>query len=149
MSAVPVLAPKEAAAQLAAEPTLRYVDLRPVHDFAQGHPLANCLNVPYRFRHPDGGAWHANPDFAAIVQWAAGGAGGLLVGGDEGFAAAEAAAALVAAGCPGVAVVDGGLAGWRSALLPSTRENRDGTSYVSLLTGFRRKDKPAKAAHGH
>ena len=64
-------------------------------------------------------------------------------------AAAAAAAALVAAGCSGVAVVEGGLAAWRTALLPTTRENREGSSYVSLLTGYRRKDKPAKAAHGH
>ena len=149
MTAVLALAPKEAAARLAAEPTLRYVDIRPVHDFAQGHPLAYCLNVPFRFRHPDGGEWHANADFAAIVQWATAEATGLLVGGDDGFAADEAAAALAAAGCPGVALVEGGLDGWRAALLPTTRENREGTSYVSLLTGYRRKDKPAKAAHGH
>ena len=149
MSAVAMLAPKAAAARLAAEPGLRYLDIRPVHDFGQGHPLTSCLNVPFRFRHPAGGEWHANADFAAIVQWATGGATGLLVGGDDGFSAAEAAAALVAAGCPGVALVEGGLAGWRTALLPTTRENREGTSYVSLLTGYRRKDKPAKAAHGH
>ena len=149
MSGAPVLTVQEAAARLAAEPTLRYLDLRPVHDFAQGRPLARCLNVPFAFRHPTGGEWHPNPDFAAIVRWAAAEVTGLLLGGDDGIAVAEAAAALVAAGCPGVAVVEGGLTAWRAALLPTTRENREGTSYVSLLTGYRRKDKPAKAAHGH
>ena len=149
MSGTAEITVQAAAERLAAEPSLRYLDIRPVHDFAQGHPLARCLNVPFAFRHPTGGPWHANPDFAAIACWALGPDARVLVGADEGVAAAEAAAALAAAGCAEVVVVQGGLAAWKAALQPTTRENREGTSYVSLLTGFRRKDKPAKAAHGH
>ena len=55
-------------------------------------------------------------------------------------------ALLEAAGISSV-VVAGGMEAWRAALLPTTRDNRDGVSYVSLLLKVRRPGKAEKTAH--
>jgi hypothetical protein len=40
-----------------------------------------------------------------------------------------------------------GLPGWRAAKQPTTTDNRDGISYVSLLTPVKRKGKKKATAH--
>ncbi|MSQ68407.1 MAG: rhodanese-like domain-containing protein [Gammaproteobacteria bacterium] len=132
------------------EPTLTYVDVRTVGEFAQGRPLCQAINVPVAFSVPVTGAFFPNKDFATIVQTILGEVPAVLVGATTDGRASQAAAALVAAGVPGVAVVAGGMDSWRTALLPTTRDNRVGVSYVSLLMRVRRPGKPdaaVKAGH--
>ena len=59
---------------------------------------------------------------------------------------ARLAKTLEAAGLSSV-VVAGGMEAWRAALLPTTRDNRNGVSYVSLLLKVRRPGKAEKTAH--
>jgi len=139
-----LLSPEEAHARLGAEPELTYVDVRAVGEFVQGRPLGRVINIPVAFLHPVSGAQVPNADFVHIVKTLLGEVPAVLVGGGTDERQAGAAALLEAAGVPGVAVVEGGLEAWRAALLPTTRDNREGVSYVSLL---RRGDKAAKKSH--
>jgi 3-mercaptopyruvate sulfurtransferase SseA len=52
----------------------------------------------------------------------------------------------LAAGYTEVAVMPEGVTSWRKAGLPTTADNRDGISYVSLLMKVKRKGKK-KTAH--
>lgn len=149
MSSVTEISVRDARARLDADAAAVYLDVRPVAEFADGRALVRCVNVPWAFRHPDGEAWHLNADFVAIARHALGEAQTVLVGGDASERAATAAMALAAAGTLDVLLVSGGIDAWRAALLPTTRDNREGVSYVSLLTRYRRRDKPAKASAGH
>ena len=145
-----VISPREAHARLNAEPDLTYVDVRAVGEFVQGRPLGKVINIPVAFLHPTTGAQVPNPDFALIVKTLLPDAGAVLLGGAADERAATAAALLEAAGMGGVAVVEGGMEAWRAALLPTTRDNREGVSYVSLLLKVRRAGKAEKKAHaGH
>ena len=141
------LSPEEAHARLGAEPELTYVDVRAVGEFVQGRPLGRVINIPVSFLHPVSGAQVPNADFVHIVKTLLGEVPAVLVGGGTDERQAGAAALLEAAGVPGVAVVEGGLEAWRAALLPTTRDNREGVSYVSLLLKVRRGDKAAKKSH--
>jgi|GEM_PF-735137 rhodanese-related sulfurtransferase len=142
-----LLSPEEAHARLGAEPELTYVDVRAVGEFVQGRPLGRVINIPVAFLHPVSGAQVPNADFVHIVKTLLGEVPAVLVGGGTDERQAGAAALLEAAGVPGVAVVEGGLEAWRAALLPTTRDNREGVSYVSLLLKVRRGDKAAKKSH--
>ena len=53
-----------------------------------------------------------------------------------------AADILVEAGYTNVAVMLGGLQQWQQCALPVTGDNREGVSYVSLLTPAKRRKKP-------
>ena len=141
------LSPEEAHARLGAEPELTYVDVRAVGEFVQGRPLGRVINIPVAFLHPVSGAQVPNADFVHIVKTLLGEVPAVLVGGGTDERQAGAAALLEAAGVLGVAVVEGGLEAWRAALLPTTRDNREGVSYVSLLLKVRRGDKAAKKSH--
>ena len=141
------LSPEEAHARLGAEPELTYVDVRAVGEFVQGRPLGRVINIPVAFLHPVSGAQVPNADFVHIVKTLLGEVPAVLVGGGTDERQAGAAVLLEAAGVPGVAVVEGGLEAWRAALLPTTRDNREGVSYVSLLLKVRRGDKAAKKSH--
>lgn len=145
-----VISPQEAQARLSAEPDLTYVDVRAVGEFVQGRPLGKVMNIPVAFLHPQTGAAVPNADFALIVKTLLPEAGGVLVGGAADERALAAAGLLEAAGMSGVTVVEGGMEAWRAALLPTTRDNREGVSYVSLLLKVRRAGKAEKKAHaGH
>lgn len=144
------LSPAQAQQRLLDEPTLTYVDVRTVSEFAQGRPLCRAINVPVAFSVPLSGEFFPNKDFATIVQTILGEVPAVLVGASTDARATQAAELLAAAGVAGVAVVTDGMEGWRTALLPTTRDNRPGVSYVSLLMRVRRPEKadaPVKAGH--
>ena len=136
-----VLSPGDVERLLRADAAAQYIDVRTVAEFAQGRPLLRAINVPYVFHTPHNGAEVPNGSFTDIVSHLHARDARLVVGGDTDDRAERARAALVAAGFSAVALMSGGLGAWRDAQLPTTRDNRDGVSYVSLLTRFRRKDK--------
>ena len=149
---IALLDPRAAAARFESDAALQYVDVRTVAEFAQGRPLLRAVNIPYVFHHPltmapvDNGSFveivaHLFPVTTPLVL----GAGGAAD--DE--RALRAAERLAGEGYADLAVMALGFEGWRAALLPTTRDNRDGVSYVSLLTRFRRKDKRGAKAGGH
>ena len=145
-----LLAPAEVAALLRENSAAQYIDVRTVAEFAQGRPLLRAVNLPYVFHAPKNGAEVPNAVFTDIVGHLFEASVPIVLGGDADDRASRAAAALQAAGRAGVSVMEGGLPAWRTALLPTTRDNRDGVSYVSLLTQFRRKDKRGSSkAGGH
>ncbi len=144
------LSPTAVAALLRENSAVQYIDVRTVAEFAQGRPLLRAVNLPLVFFAPQDGAEVQNAAFVDIVNHLFDAAVPLVLGGDADDRANRAAAALQAAGRAGLSVMDGGLAAWREALLPTTRDNRDGISYVSLLTQFRRQDKRrGSKAGGH
>jgi len=70
----------------------------------------------------------------------------LVVGCENGERAGQAAEQLLEAGYTDVSVMQGGFAGWREQRLPTTTDNRDGISYVSLLSKVKQRGKK-KVAH--
>ena len=141
------LTPPLAQARLQADPALTLVDIRTVGEFAQGRPFGHVINVPVAFAHPTTGERIPNKDFAHIVRTVLGEVGSVLVSGTDDSRSAEAARLLEDAGMTDVGIVIGGMDAWRAGLLSTTRDNRDGVSYVSLLMKVRRPDAKPKAAH--
>ncbi len=139
--------PLQVADRIAAEGNATYVDVRPVAAFVKGHPRGRVINVPYVFYHPVTGARHANASFLLVLQHACPLTTPLIVGGDADELPEHAAAELVAAGYAELAIMPAGLGGWRACGLSVTGNNRDGVSYVSLLTPAKRQGKQAPAAH--
>ncbi len=129
---------REAHERLRADGAATYVDVRTVAEFAHGRPMGQAVNVPVHFIHPMTGERIPNRDFVAIVGALFAPTARLLVGAAADERAAAAADLLASAGFSALAVVAGGYSGWQRALLPTTRDNRDGVSYVSLLTRVRR-----------
>lgn len=133
------LNPAVAAAQIGDDGHATYVDIRPVAEFVTGHPRGRVVNVPIVFHHPGTGEEHPNRKFLVVMEHVFEHDRELVVGGD-GPRAAQAVQELVEAGYGKVALMAGGMDGWRALGLPVTGDNRDGVSYVSLLT-------PAWRAH--
>lgn len=149
---ITVLEPRAAAERFQEDGALQYVDVRTVAEFAQGRPLLRTVNVPFVFHHPLTMAAIDNRSFVEIVSHLFPPATPLVLGagGDaDDHRALRAAELLAGAGYADLAVMMPGFEAWRAALLPTTRDNRDGVSYVSLLTRFRRKDKRAGKSGGH
>lgn len=131
----------------AAEPMAHYIDVRTVAEFAAGRPLLRAVNLPFVFRAPLDGAEAANAGFCDLAGFLYTAATPLVIGGASDDRAGRAAAALRAAGFQAVSVMAGGIDGWRAACLPTTRDNRAGVSYVSVLTRFRRGDRRDEVTH--
>jgi len=148
-----IMQPAEVAALAKEDAAVRYVDVRTVGEFAQGRPLLPAVNIPFVFHHPLTTAAIPNGAFAELVAHLFVPATRLVLGAaGEGAGdprAESAAMALAAFGFERLVVMPAGFNGWRAALLPTTRDNRDGVSYVSLLTRFRRKDKRTGKGGGH
>ncbi len=142
-----VLSPQEVRTLLDARPEAVYVDVRTVSEFAQGHPKGRVVNIPIVFYHPTTEEIFPNPSFLLVVRDLYPQDTPLVVGCDSREERARRAAAeLLAAGYTDVALMRGGFAGWQKLGLPATTDNRDGISYVSLLTRVKRKGRK-KAGH--
>ena len=115
-----------------------YVDVRTVAEFATGRPKGRAVNLPIVFHHPQGGDPHANEAFDLVARHALEGDTPLIVGASMDARADTGAQALRAAGFEKVQVMGGGMDAWQAEGLPVTRDNREGVSYVSLLTAARR-----------
>ena len=147
------LKPSEVAALGKLDTAMQYIDVRTVGEFSQGRPLMRAVNIPFVFHHPVTTSVIPNAAFADVVAHLFEPATRIVLGAageePEDDRALRAAEALAARGFVQLAVMSPGFNGWRAALLPTTRDNRDGVSYVSLLTRFRRKDKRAGKGGGH
>jgi rhodanese-related sulfurtransferase len=128
------ITPEETAERIGADGDATYVDVRTVAEFAKGRPRGRAINVPIVFHHPRTGADHPNERFRLVMAHARPHDTPLIVGGDDDGRAARAARELLDAGFAQVVVMTAGLPGWRARGLPVTGDNRDGVSYVSLLT---------------
>lgn len=145
-----VLSPQDTAALLRSDNAAHYVDVRTVGEFAQGRPLGRAVNIPFEFKHPVTQAAVPNASFVEVVRELFSPETPLVLGAEPDGRAEAAADALARSGFQRVSVMPDGLSGWRMALLPTTRDNRDGVSYVSLLMRFRRKGKKSSSkAAGH
>jgi rhodanese-related sulfurtransferase len=141
------LTPHETQALLATNSAAVYIDVRTVAEFAGGHPRGKVVNIPVVFHHPSTKDIYPNTSFLEVVESLYDKAISLIVGCDGTERAQQAADQLVQAGYVDVSVMSEGLPGWRVAKLPTTTDNRDGISYVSLLTPVKRKGKKKTAAH--
>ena len=115
-----------------------YVDVRTVAEFTEGRPKGRAINVPIEFYHPKTNQVHANDAFLLVVQHTLGATAPIIIGADEGPRATHAANKLAEAGFTEIEVLTNGMTAWQAAGLPVTRDNREGVSYVSLLTPARR-----------
>ncbi|MEQ8662650.1 MAG: rhodanese-like domain-containing protein [Gammaproteobacteria bacterium] len=135
---IATIAPTDALARIGAEGDAVYVDVRTVAEFVSGRPKGRAVNIPVVFHHPGSGAEHPNEAFTLVARHALAIDTPVIVGGAADARALSAARALDAAGFARLALLEGGLPAWQAARLPLTGDNRDGVSYVSLLTRARR-----------
>lgn len=132
--------PLEAFAMLEEHAEATYVDVRAVAEFAVRHPkAANVVNVPYVFFHPTTKETHPNESFLLVMNDVFAKDARLIVGADDGARASDAAQTLLADGFSDVCAMTQGHSGWSTFNLPTTADNRPGTSYVSLLTPAKRR----------
>ncbi len=140
------LTPQEAFERLKNDDATTYVDVRTVAEFATGHPKGKIINVPIVFFHPTTKAVFQNESFDLVMEEVCPKETPLIVGCEKGPRAKQAVERLAAAGYENIHVMEAGHAGWKAADLPVTADNRDGISYVSLLTPAKRKQKKKKKA---
>jgi rhodanese-related sulfurtransferase len=141
-----VLSPQETHTLLTNNAGAVYIDVRTVAEFATGHPQGRVVNIPILFRHPTTEETYPNQSFLTVVEDLYPKEMPLVVGCGKETRALQAAEQLVAAGYYQVATIQGGYSEWQNNKLPTTKDNRDGMSYVSLLMKVKRKGKK-KAAH--
>ena len=115
-------------------------------EFATGHPKGKVINVPIVFFHPTTNEIFQNESFDLVMEEVCPKETPLIVGCEKGPRAKQAVERLTAAGYQNVHLMEAGHAGWKSVGLPVTTDNRDGISYVSLLTPAKRKQKKKKKA---
>ena len=135
---------KEAAALLEQDPTVRYLDVRSVMEFEQGHP-PRALNIPLLDYDEDVGGMQPNERFLDIVIAALPKDAPIIVSCQAGGRSARAAAMMEKAGFTRLSDMAGGFGGQRSPVgqliepgwaqcgLPISQESADGESYASIL----------------
>ena len=141
-----VISPQQVNTLLTENTEATYIDVRTVAEFSTGHPKGNIVkgnvvNVPLVFFHPTSKEVFPNESFLQVMEEFHPKDAQLITGCDDGERAKQAAQKLTEAGYTNIAVMEPGFPGWRQAKLPTTSENRDGMSYVSLLTTVKRKGK--------
>ena len=144
MNAAATLSPEQAHETLTSDPTAVYVDVRTVAEFAKGHPKGRVVNVPVVFFHPHTDDVFQNESFDLVMDHVCSKDTPLIVGCERGPRARQAVERLSQAGYTNLRLMEAGHAGWQAAHLPTTTDNRDGISYVSLLTPAKRKANKAK-----
>jgi rhodanese-related sulfurtransferase len=123
----------------------RYIDVRSVPEFEQGHP-AGAYNVPLVHMGPGGSS--ANPEFLPTMERHFDRDAGLIVGCRTSNRAEHAVVALLRAGYTHVAIQRAGFLGtrdffgradpgWARAGLPTSREAERGRSWAELDGGSR------------
>lgn len=129
------------ASQLLADGKHRYVDVRSIPEFQNGHPQGS-FNVPVMHREAAGMV--PNPDFLTVMQVHFEQDTPLLIGCQSGVRSIRAAEALVASGFTAVSNVKGGYGGakdqmgnvvekgWFESALPVEYGDPDERSYAAL-----------------
>jgi rhodanese-related sulfurtransferase len=141
------LTPQEVQQVFSTNPNTVYIDVRTVAEFANGHPRGKVVNIPILFRHPTTNDTYPNASFLQVVQAHYPKETSLILGCAKGVRAQQAAEQLLQAGYTNVCVMPESYDGWRAQQLPTTKDNRDGVSYVSLLMPVKRKGKKKAAVH--
>ncbi|MGR8949733.1 MAG: rhodanese-like domain-containing protein [Gammaproteobacteria bacterium] len=133
--------PVETAAEFEQGGGVRYIDVRTVAEFVSGHPRGPVVNIPILFHHPHHDETFPNDSFLLVVDDNFARDDQIIIGDQDGERGELAADKLIDAGYTNVSVMLGGLKQWQQCALPVTGDNRDGVSYVSLLTPAKRKKK--------
>ena len=136
--------PIETFAEFEKNSDVNYIDVRTVAEFAAGHPRGPVVNIPIEFHHPHNEDKYPNDSFILVVEHKFDKDASIIVGDENGERASVAAEKLVDAGYKNVSIMLGGLKQWQQSALPVTGDNRDGVSYVSLLTPAKRQNKKNK-----
>ena len=133
--------PLETFGEFEKDTDVHYIDVRTVAEFVSGHPRGPVVNVPIVFHHPHNDDKYPNDSFLLVIEDNYEKNAALIIGDEDGERAQTAADALVEAGYENISVMLGGLKQWQHCALPVTGDNRDGVSYVSLLTPAKRRKK--------
>ena len=141
-----VMSPLEVGAALVGENPTTYVDVRTVAEFSTGHPKGKVVNIPVVFFYPTSKEIFPNESFLEVFEGLYAKDAPLITGCDTGERAREAASKLAEAGYTNICTMPEGFPGWSKLALPTTKDNRDGISYVSLLTQVKRKKGKKKVA---
>ncbi len=118
-----------------------YVDVRTVAEFSLGHPKIRCVNIPVIFRYPGSDRVLDNDAFLLVVSHTISETDIVIVGSAYNARAQQAVKVMVNSGLSKIQLLADGHLGWMKAGMPSTKDNRDGVSYASLLTSTRRAKK--------
>ena len=137
------ISPQEAREMLAGEQRCRYLDVRSVSEFIQGHPPGAC-NVPLLQLDPESGMMKANDEFLKVIEANFGRDELIIIGCKDGGRSTRAARLLDEAGYTRCRIMRGGFAGsrdasgetvdvgWQGLGYPVDMENGEGVSYESL-----------------
>jgi len=134
--------PRQAHAEMTADPPAVYLDVRSPEEFAQGHP-EGAMNVPLAFLEPGRGPSRPNPDFVEVVTSHLKPDTVLLVGCLSGGRSLRACDLLAAAGYSNLSNIQGGfggardrsgveIRGWRDCGLPIESGQPAGRCYADL-----------------
>lgn len=116
---------------------IRYVDVRSVREFRQGHP-EGAINIPLLDFNEEMGQMMPNPDFQKVSLAHLDPTQPLIVGCQAGGRSQKACELLLVMGYNQLFNMQGGFggspnqAGWKACGLPSTAENGENVSYESL-----------------
>ena len=124
----------------------RYIDVRTVQEFANGHP-ANAVNIPVAAPDPATGQMALNPEFLAVVEAHFPKDAPIIVGCQSGMRSQRAAEILAQAGYSNVINMQGGFGGardqmgrtvtpgWSASGLPVCKDCGAENSYAELRGG--------------
>jgi rhodanese-related sulfurtransferase len=130
--------PREAHAEMQANPAIVYVDVRSEREFEQGHP-AGAWNIP--ILHAGMMGMRPNPEFLEVATRVLPKGVPLIIGCRSGQRSASACQVLAQAGFDDLANVAGGflgghgIPGWSQCGLPSATEPEPGKSWAELRAG--------------
>ncbi len=140
---IPQITPEDAHGRMHGEEKERYIDVRSVPEFTQGHP-EGAVNIPVLHFDAEGGGMIENPDFFKVVEAHFPKDARLVMGCQVGMRSQKAAEILIQGGYQNVANIRGGFGGmkdesgqtiaqgWVELGLPVNADNGDGVSYESL-----------------
>lgn len=131
------IAPREAHAEMQADPAIVYVDVRTPGEYEQGHP-EGAWNIPILLAGTFG--LRPNPAFLEVASRVLPKGVPILVGCKSGQRSAMACQALSGAGFEDLANVAGGflggsIPGWTQCGLPSSTASTPGRSWPELQGG--------------
>ena len=140
---IPQITPEDAHGRMHREEKERYIDVRSIPEFTQGHP-EGAVNIPVLHFDVERGGMVENPDFFKVVKANFPKDTRLVMGCQVGMRSQKAAEILVQGGYQNVANIQGGFGGmkdesgrtlapgWTELGLPISADNGDGVSYESL-----------------
>ena len=131
--------PTQAEREISEDGNATYLDVRTVAEFAKGRPKGRAVNVPLEFYHPSTQDTHPNEAFILVLETIFDRAHPIIIGADSASPRAENSAVILnERGFTNLSILKNGVDAWAQEHLAVTKDNREGVSYVSLLTRARR-----------